>query len=187
MNIPNRSPTVSVTDFETDSVVLLSIAFSLSHDEQEKLGKQFQNKSVIGIHKPTDAGSDTLGFGLIKFVSCRKKKFDLNMQEVCDARRRFLWVDISYPGTTNTIPSLLSLFTMVFASLGMLPTQACLHFSLFCVAYGIIRDDLNFFQSQLRINIECSIGLRVHRFGMLFKAFQMGVLVSKTNSDLCKP
>eukprot|EP00970_Alexandrium_tamarense_P016881 scaffold7739_cov210-Alexandrium_tamarense.AAC.1 len=126
---------------------------SFSHDEQEKLGKQFQNKSVIGIHKPTDAGSDTLGFGLIKFVSCRKKKFDLNMQEVCDARRRFLWLDISYPGTTSTAPSLLSLFTM----------------------------------SQLRINIECSIGLRVHRFGMLFKAFQMGVLVSKTNSDLCKP
>lgn len=76
---------------------------------------------------------------------------------------------------------------MVFASLAMLPTLTCQYFSLFCVAYGIIRDDLNFFQSQLRINIECSFGLRVHRFGMLSKEFQIGVLVSKTNSDLCKP
>eukprot|EP00970_Alexandrium_tamarense_P003439 scaffold538_cov127-Alexandrium_tamarense.AAC.1 len=29
-----------------------------------------------------------------------KKKFGLNMQAVCDAQRRFLWVDIRYPGMT---------------------------------------------------------------------------------------
>ena len=56
---------------------------------------------LIWIHKPSDSDCDMLGFGQTKFFCGRKKKFGLNMQAVCDAKRQFLWVDIRYPGTTS--------------------------------------------------------------------------------------
>jgi hypothetical protein len=93
----------------------LDIQFPTSHEEQEKVAKEFQSKLSVGIsccvsaidgiliriHKPSDSDCNMLGFGQTKFFCGRKKKFGLNMQAVCDAQRRFLWVDIRYPGTTS--------------------------------------------------------------------------------------
>ena len=47
------------------------------------------------------------------------------------------------------------------------------------VAAGSNEDDFNFFQSQVRINIECAFGILVHRFGILRKAIPIGIDVKK--------
>ena len=192
----------------------LDIQFPTLHEEQKKVAKEFENKSSIGIsccvgaidgiliwiHKPSDSDCDMLGFGQTKFFCGRKKKFGLNMQAVCDAKRRFLWVDIRYPGTTSDF------FAFDQSSLkdkleqpGFLHSGLCLFgdaayanspymCSPFRSATGT-QDDFNFFQSQLRITIECAFGMLVHRFGILRKAFPVNVTVSKTNTAvlaLCK-
>ena len=51
------------------------------------------------------------------------------------------------------------------------------------------KDAYNFFQSQLRINIECAFGILVHRWGMLRKPIPMNISIQKTASQvlaLCK-
>jgi hypothetical protein len=41
------------------------------------------------------------------------------------------------------------------------------------------KDAYNFFQSQLRINIECAFGMLVHRWGVLHKPLPVNITVSK--------
>ena len=53
-----------------------------------------------------------------------------------------------------------------------------------CVPYrsaapGTPKDAFNFFQSQVRINIECAFGILVHRFGILRKPMLMNVEIRK--------
>ena len=53
----------------------------------------------------------------------------------------------------------------------------------------IAKDGFNFFQSQVRINIECAFGILVHRFGILRKPIPVNISVQKTTSlvlALCK-
>ena len=108
------------------------------------------------------------------------------MQAVCDARRRFLWVDLKYPGSTSDFFAFdQSTLKSQLEQQGFLRRGLCLFgdaayanspymVTPFRSATGT-KDDFNFFQSQLRINIECAFGMLVHRFGMLRKAFPMGV------------
>jgi len=42
------------------------------------------------------------------------------------------------------------------------------------------KDDYNFFHSQLRIRVECSFGMLVHRWGILRSAIPMGITIQKT-------
>ena len=192
----------------------LDIKFPSSHDEQELLAEEFKSKSDIGIshcvgaidgilmwiHMPTTSDCEELGIGPSKFYCGRKKKYGLNMQAVCDARRRFLWVELKYPGSTSDFFAFdQSSFKSQLEQEGFLRRGLCLFgdaayanspymVTPFRTATGT-KDDFNFFQSQLRINIECAFGMLVHRFGMLRKAFPMGVSVSNTNRAimaLCK-
>jgi hypothetical protein len=65
----------------------------------------------------------------------------------------------------------------------------CVPFRNVSEATDVPKDAFNFFQSQLRINIECAFGMLVHRFGILRKPFPRNVSITKTNSvvlALCK-
>lgn len=149
---------------------------------------------------PTASDCDALKIGPSRFFCGRKKKFGLNMQAVCDARRRFLWVDIKYPGSTSDYFAFdQSSLKIQLEQAGFLRRGLCLfgdaayaNSPYMCTPFRSAtgtKDDFNFFQSQLRINIECAFGMLVHRFGMLRKAFPMGVSISNTNSAilaLCK-
>jgi hypothetical protein len=170
----------------------LDIKFPTTDEEQQKLADEFKCKSSVGIchcvgaidgiliwiHKPTASDCEALGFGPIKFFCGRKKKYGLNMQAVCDARRRFLWVDLKYPGSTSDFFAFdQSSLKRQLEEAGFLKHGLCLfgdaaysNAPYMCTPFRSAagtRDDFNFFQSQLRINIECAFGMLVHRFGML--------------------
>ena len=154
----------------------LDIKFPTTDEEQQKLADEFKSKSSVGIchcvgaidgiliwiHKPTASDCEALGFGPIKFFCGRKKKYGLNMQAVCDARRRFLWVDLKYPSLKRQLEEA-----------GFLKHGLCLfgdaaysNAPYMCTPFRSAagtRDDFNFFQSQLRINIECASQF-LHRF-----------------------
>jgi len=197
----------------------LNIAFPERHEEQEQLAREFKKKSEIGIdccigaidgiliwiHKPTEADCEGTGVGPKPFFCGRKKKYGLNMQAICDARRRFIWVDIHFPGATSDYFAFEQ--TDLFRRLqegGLLKAGLCLfgdaayvNAPYMCAPFRNVQmedgdtsmDSFNFFQSQLRITIECAFGMLVHRFGMLRKPFPVNISISKTNAAmlaLCK-
>ena len=45
-----------------------------------------------------------------------------------------------------------------------------------------VKDAYNFYQSQLRINIECAFGVLVHRWGVLRSPLPMNISLKKTTS-----
>lgn len=119
---------------------------------------------------PTASDCDALKIGPSKFFCGRKKKFGLNMQAVCDARRRFLWVDIKYPGSTSDYFAFdQSSLKIQLEQAGFLRRGLCLfgdaayaNSPYMCTPFRSAtgtKDDFNFFQSQLRINICWSIDL----------------------------
>ena len=93
----------------------LDIKFPSSHRAQKDIANGFKEKSnididisvgtidgiLIWIHKPSKNDVEAFKFGPAKFFCGRKKKFGLNMQAVCDARGRFLDVEIRFPGSTS--------------------------------------------------------------------------------------
>jgi hypothetical protein len=195
----------------------LNIVFPETYEEQEHLAAEFKKKSEIGIaccigaidgiliwiHKPTEANCKDMGVGPVKFFCGRKKKYGLNMQAICDSKRRFLWVDIRFPGATSDYFAFEQ--TELFEKLqtdGFLRAGLCIfgdaayvNAPYMCVPYRNVagsdgsKDAYNFFQSQLRINIECAFGMLVHRFGILRKPFPVNVSVGKINAAvlaLCK-
>jgi len=191
----------------------LDIVFPTDHAEQLKLAQEFQDKSdidipccvgaidgiLIWIHKPSDDDCAAMGIGPTKFFCGRKKKFGVNMQAICDAKRRFLWVDIRFPGTTSDYFAFTQsdLFRkleedemLLYPGLCLFGDNAYVNAPYMCVPFtnvhgsGNTQDAYNFFQSQLRINIECAFGMLVHRFGMLRKPFPVGVSIDKTNAAL---
>lgn len=196
----------------------LNIVFPTDHAEQQQLAQEFQRKSDVGIaccigaidgiliwiHKPYDDDCKEIGIGPTKFFCGRKKKYGLNMQAICDARRRFLWVDIRFPGATSDYFAFTQsdLFRrleedekLLYPGLCLFGDNAYVNAPYMCVPFtnvhgsGNTQDAYNFFQSQLRINIECAFGMLVHRFGMLRKPFPPGVSIDKINAAilaLCK-
>ena len=93
----------------------LNIAFPKTHEEQESVADGFASKSdldintcvgaidgiLIWIHKPSKRDVKAIQFGPSKFFCGRKKKFGLNMQAVCDVHKRFLDVEIKFPGSAT--------------------------------------------------------------------------------------
>ena len=116
-----------------------------------------------------------------KFFCGRKHKFGYNMQAVCDHRGRFLEVWITHPASASDfLTYLLSDFHHKVKQKGFLADGLVLfgdnaYVSNECMATpykGIKRgskDDYNFFQSQLRIQIECAFGMLTRRFGCFRK------------------
>ena len=98
----------------------LDITFPSTYKEQEAVANEFKTRSSAGfnncagcvdgiliwIHKPSKPAFQEMGIGGKKFFCGRKKKFGLNMQAVCDARRRFLDVEIGHPGATFALSGL---------------------------------------------------------------------------------
>ena len=193
----------------------LEICYPTHHDDQQKIADEFKAKSdvqfnncagcvdgiLIWIHKPSIKELEMLGIGGKKFFCGRKKKFGLNMQATCDARRRFLDVEIRHPGSTSdylafAVSSLhhkmegnnLHAIDQPFLKpgLALYGDNAYVNTSYFVVPFKAVsggsKDAYNFYHSQLRINIECAFGMLVHRWGVLRKPIPMRVSLSRTNA-----
>ena len=196
----------------TDSI---SICFPASHSEQQEIAEGFKKKSgadiacccgaidglLIWIEKPTEAECARVKVGSKKFFCGRKHKFGLNLQGTCDSKRRFLSVSIMFPGSTSDFLAFeTSSLRTKLEEPGFLAPGLCLfgdnayvNKPYMCTPYtnvpaGDRRDDFNFYQSQVRINIECAFGMLVNRWGILRKPISrlFGIdKVSKMVQCLC--
>jgi hypothetical protein len=198
----------------------LDLKYPRSYKEQEAVAAEFCKASAVGfnncagcidgiliwIHKPSNKELDKVGFGGRKFYCGRKKKFGLNMQATCDARRRFLDVEIGHPGATSDYLAfvLSSLHQKMentndnggpFLSPGLSLYGDNAYVNTVYMATPFKgasegpKDAYNFYHSQLRITIECAFGILVHRWGLLRRAMPVNISLMKTIAlvvALCK-
>lgn len=193
----------------------LEIDFPTVKEDQMAIARGFKEKSdaefdncvgcvdgmIVWTCKPNETAEE-LGIGPGKFFSGRKKKFGLNLQAVCDHRNRFTDVYCFHPASASDF----TMWTQCELR-GDLETRGFLADNL--VLYGDNayvntpymvtpfksvrgdqdKDNFNFFHSQVRINIECTFGILVHRWGCLRKPMPMNVKTHKISSlvlALCK-
>ena len=168
----------------------LDIRYPDNHQDQMKVAQGFKEKSTINIdncagaidgiliwiHKPTIRDLlNNIRFGPAKFFCGRKKKIGLNMQAVCDARGTFLDVDVRLPGAASDyyafqkspLKAKLEERGFLYQGLALFGDNAYCNTHYMVVPFRNIskghKDAYNFFQSQVRINIECAFGMLVHR------------------------
>ena len=122
----------------------------------------------------------------------KEKKFGMNMQAVCDNEKRFIDIDISKTGSTSdymvfcTSSLLQKLQTQGFLKkvLTLYGDAAYVNCDFMTAPFkGVgtgVKDAFNFYQSQLRINIECAFGMLVHKFGCLQKPLPGGLYIKKS-------
>ena len=183
----------------------LEIKFPTCHEEQLLIAKGFEAKSRAGfkncvgaidgmlvwIHKPTEAECKKLGVGSAKFFCGRKKKFGLNLQATCDSKNKFLNISIKYPGScsdfvafdTSDFRRRLDGVGFLHPSLYLFGDNAYVNSRYMATPYANVsrgtKDSYNFYHSRLRINIECSFGILVQRWGILRCAAPRGFSINK--------
>lgn len=154
---------------------------------------------LVWTNKPTSFDLNLLGFGPKKFFCGRKNKYGLNMQGICDADGRFLDYKIRHPGatadylafTTSSIFDKIQKGSKVHQGhpflkpgLSLYGDNAYVNSDFMSVPFRAVtsgpKDAYNFFQSQLRINIECAFGMLVHRFGILRKPMPVNFTIQKS-------
>lgn len=113
-----------------------------------------------------------------RYFCARKDKFGLLLMAICDARRRFLYIDLSCTPTTHDSLAWLSCQLAQDIEEGKLPsTYYLLGDNAFTCTRSMItpgsNDDFNYEQSRLRINIECAFGELVRRWGILWRPLEM--------------
>ena len=193
----------------------LDIVFPESHLQQLEISRGFKAKSsirinncvgaidgiLIWINKPSIVDEQAIRFGPAKFFCGRKKKFGLNMQATCDVNRMFLDVEIKFPGTAcdyyafneSALKQKLERKGFLHPGLCLFGDNAYVQTPYMCTPFRNVtsgdKDAYNFFQSQVRINVECAFGMLVHRWGILRKPIAVNITVQKTTSlvlALCK-
>lgn len=114
-----------------------------------------------------------------KFHCGRKSKFGLNMQAVCDRRGHFLDISIEHPGSTSDylafITSPLRYLVerpgFLAPGLALFGDNAYVNNQYMVTPFKNVssgpKDAYNFYQSQLRIRIECAFGVLVHQWALL--------------------
>lgn len=186
----------------------IQIAFPTEHSRQIEIAEGFKRKSrvdfpsclgcvdgmLIWINKPCQKSKLQSGIGPKKFYCGRKKKFGINLQAICDHRRRFLDIDVRHPGSTSDYLSfstskihskILTVPNFLHPSLHFFGDNAYVNTSFMATpfkgSHSGVKDAYNFYHSQLRINIECAFGMLVHRWGVLRKPFPVNITVSKVS------
>ena len=188
---------------ETES---LQIKFPTDHEKQKSIAREFQAKSdvafdncvgcvdgmLVWIHMPSKKECDDIKVGQTKFICGRKSKFGLNLQAICDAKRRFLDLSILFGASTSDMLAFeASPIRVMMDRPGFLAEGLCLfgdnaYINRTFMASPVpgtvdeTSDSYNFFHSQLRINIECAFGILVNRWGFLRKKAPREYTVKKT-------
>ena len=193
----------------------LAIKFPQGHAAQKKIADGFKKKSQAGFdccvgcidgiliwtEKPSPSDCLLSTCGAKKFLCGRKKKFGLNMQAVCDEDCRFLDVAICHPGSTSdylafaTSPLRHKMEQDGFLAPGLclFGDNAYVNTSYMVTPYKGVsagtKDDYNFYQSQVRIKVECAFGMLVHRWAILRRAIACKIGLTKTTAlvmGLCR-
>ena len=174
----------------------MDILFPTDHEEQKKIAEGFKALSdadidncvgptdgmLVWVSKPSAKECKKSGVGSKKFFCGRKHKFGLNLQAICDHKKRFTYISIKFPGATSDFlafeatPLRIMLETPGFLAPGLCLFGDNAYVNRFYIATPFPnvkgdnpKDHYNFYHSQVRINIECAFGILVHRWGVLRK------------------
>jgi DDE superfamily endonuclease len=190
----------------------LAINFPSDHAKQRELAEGFASKSQAGFktccgaidgmllwtERFSDEECVKAGCSSKKFFCGRKHKFGLNFQAICDSESRFLDVCIQHPGATSDFLSFTT--SAIYRKLeqdetflapglclfGDLAYMNCRFFATpFRSVSSGIRDDYNFYHSQLRIRIEIAFGQLVSRWGILRRALPSKLGIKKCVALAC--
>ena len=184
----------------------LKLKFPKSHEEQYKVAEGFKKLSKAGfencvgcidgmliwILKPSVDECKKAGVDSGKFFCGRKHKFGLNFQAICDSKKRFLYTSILFPASCSdfiafeSCPLRIDLEKEDFLAHGLclFGDNAYVNRTYMATPYPNVgsntdKDVYNFYHSQLRINIECSFGILVARWGILRRALSSNFTVKK--------
>jgi DDE superfamily endonuclease len=193
----------------------LAFTFPECHEEQKKLALGFKERSEVGmdccvgaidglllwIERPSKRDLDESTVGAKKFFCGRKHKYGMNLQGTCDARGRFLDLSICHPASTSDFLAFTtSRFHRKLETPGFLAPGLCIFGDSAYVNNGYfvtpfknikggLKDDFNFFHSQVRITVECCFGMLVGRWGLMRRAFPQAMSIKKITalaSCLCR-
>jgi hypothetical protein len=187
------------------NTLLPTIVYPTCKEEQSKIAGGFVRRSecsfdncagcidgmLLWIDQPTPDSCRDAGVGAKKFFCGRKHKFGLNLQAVCDSDRRFIDLSILNPGsasdflsfiTSELYRSFASTSDFLKAGLTIYGDNAYInnHFMTvpFSNAVGV-KDDFNFYHSQVRMNIECTFGIFTSRWRLLKSPLSSQLSLSK--------
>ena len=146
---------------------------------------------LIWIHKPSIAQAIESEVGQAKYYCGRKSKFGLNCQAVADVRGRILDLSINYGGASSDLLAFeaSSLYHrlergLLAPGLNLYGDNAYLNSSFMATPFPNIskgpKDDYNFFQSQVRIRVECAFGIFVNRWAILRSIIPAGISIKRT-------
>ena len=148
---------------------------------------------LVWMNRPNKDTIRRCGFGPVRFFCGRKHKFGLNLQAICDHRRRFIFIDISSPAASSDFLafSLSNIFDKL-ENENLLHQKLCLFGDCaytnnmwICTPFrnvrGGLKDAFNYYHSRIRITIECAFGILVHRWGVLQKPIPVNVSVERTS------
>ena len=105
------------------------------------------------------------------------------MQAICDNRRRFIDIEVSHPASTSdylafntsAISEKLERKNLICQGMCIYGDNAYMNSPFMATPFKSVpsgvRDGYNFFNSQLRINIECTFGILVNRWAALRSPF----------------
>ena len=195
----------SVVD-AVNSSKCLDIKFPSTHEEQLAIADGFRKKSAANLDSCVGAidgmllwttkirldECDAMHVGQGKFHCGRKGKYGLCFQGTCDHNRRFIDVYIGHPGSTadllaysvSPLKTLLEKEDFLAPGLALFGDNAYMNSSNMVTpfkncAVGSDEDNFNFYQSQLRINIECAFGMFTQRWGILRKPLNASMGIPK--------
>jgi len=186
----------------------IQIRFPTDHAEQMKIAAGFKALSdadldncvgpidgmLVWTYKQSEEECKKSGVGSKKFFCGRKHKFGLNLQAICDHEKRFTYVSIKFPCATSDFLSFeatplrnkLEIPGFLAPGLCLFGDNAYINRPYMAMPFPNVRGDnpkdhYNFYQSQVRINIECAFGILVHRWGALRKPTP----IHFTNKKVC--
>ena len=153
---------------------------------------------LIWMEKPSKDQCIEVGVDSGKFLCGRKGKFGLNLQGICDARRRFTYISIQHPASASDYLAFVtsSLYGRLTNVDTTLPNGYCLYGdnayvndTFMTVPYPMIssgpKDAYNFYHSQVRINIECAFGILVNRWRILKTPLSAKIPIVRINALVC--
>ena len=187
----------------------ISIKFPCSLAKQEKIAQGFKKKSWVGfdncvgcidgmllwINRPSKKSLMQTMVGPKNLFCDRKKKFGLNLQAICDDKHRFIDINVGHTGDTSDYLaySTSDIYKRIEGGTDFIKPGYLLYGDAaysntkhMIVPFKNVKDGpkdaFNFYQSQVRINIECSFGMLVNKFPILRKPFSSNINISKVTA-----
>lgn len=181
----------------------MEISYPSCHQKQAAIARGFQAVSdvpfincagaidgvVIWTLKPTQKDTEESNLADGKFYCGRKKKYGLNCQVVSDANGRILDISITHGAASSDVLAFegSSLFgrlenNLLQDGLVLFGDNAYLNSRYMVSPYPNARntrDAYNFYQSQVRIRVECCFGMFVMRWGILRMAMPCNISIMK--------